>query len=76
MKSIAPSNVLRKWFNHDPEKWKQFVKKYSEEINDSAPLAELRSDILKHRNVTLLFSAKDEQYNQAKALQEILASLM
>ena len=74
LKSVAPSNALRKWFNHEPKKWKQFIERYSEEIRDTPPLREIQSDILKHRNVTLLFSAKDEQHNQAKALLEILIS--
>ena len=34
LKDIAPSTELRKWFNHDPEKWKEFQKKYQKELPD------------------------------------------
>jgi uncharacterized protein YeaO (DUF488 family) len=72
LKDIAPSNDLRKWFNHEPEKWKQFISKYAKEIKGSAALLELKEDITKHKTVTLLFGAKDQEHNQAIALKEIL----
>jgi uncharacterized protein YeaO (DUF488 family) len=73
LKEVAPSTELRKWFNHEPEKWHSFLSKYKEELKDSAALEELRGDIEKHKQVTLLYSAKDEEHNQAVALLKILA---
>ncbi len=72
LKDIAPSNELRKWFNHEPEKWKEFVTKYHKEINSSAALAELHADIRDHKAITLLYAAKNEEYNQAVALIKLL----
>ncbi|GGM38246.1 hypothetical protein GCM10011351_25490 [Paraliobacillus quinghaiensis] len=76
MKEIGPSNELRKWFRHDPEKYNQFKQKYKEELEDGDQQEELEKlkDITKkhNKNVTLLFSAKDESNNQAKVLKEIL----
>jgi uncharacterized protein YeaO (DUF488 family) len=72
LKEIAPSNALRKWFNHEPEKWQQFKTKYHAEISGSAALAELRADMHKHTVITLLYAAKDEKHNQALALQQLL----
>jgi uncharacterized protein YeaO (DUF488 family) len=72
LKDVAPSTELRKWFNHEPAKWEQFLAQYREEITGSAALDELRNDIRQHKSVTLLYSAKDEEQNQAVALMEIL----
>lgn len=73
MKEVAPSDALRKWFGHDPEKWKQFQKKYRAELaKNPSPLKELRAMQKKHGTVTLLFGAKDEVHNQAVALTEFL----
>lgn len=72
LKEVAPSTGLRKWFNHESEKWQEFLARYREEIAGSPALAELQAEIEKHKNVTLLYSAKDEQHNQAVALMKIL----
>jgi len=72
MKEVAPSTALRKWFNHEPEKWTQFKTKYHAELKGSEALKELRAAIRSHTTVTLLYGAKDEAHNQAVALQELL----
>lgn len=72
LKDIAPTTALRKWFNHEPEKWELFILKYHTEINGSSALKELHSDMLKHPTVTLLFAAKDQQHNHALALMQII----
>lgn len=70
IKDIAPSSELRKWFNHDPEKWKEFKEKYIAELKESAALEEFKDLLKKHTTVTLLYSAKDEEHNQAVVLWE------
>ncbi|WP_164667523.1 DUF488 domain-containing protein [Virgibacillus doumboii] len=76
MKEIGPSNELRKWFGHDPDKYEEFKKKYKEELENGEQqeeLAKLKKLTKEHnKNVTLLFSAKDEEHNQARVLKEIL----
>ena|SRR5258705_14015491 len=72
MKEIAPSTELRKWFNHEPEKWESFLAKYKTELDHSSSLEELRSLTKKHKIITLLYSAKDEQHNHAIALKSFL----
>jgi uncharacterized protein YeaO (DUF488 family) len=72
LKEIAPSTALRKWFNHELEKWKKFKTAYQKEIKNSPALEELLTDIRKQKTVTLLFSAKEEKYNQAVVLLEII----
>jgi uncharacterized protein YeaO (DUF488 family) len=74
LKEIAPSNELRKWFGHDPEKWAEFQKRYAEELKSQAePLTQLRAEAA-HGPVTLVYGAKDAEHNQAVVLQRILRS--
>lgn len=76
LKEVAPSAELRKWFNHEAEKWSAFTKKYHAELKGSPALAELIDLVKKHRKVTLLYGAKDEEHNQAVALAHMLHSLI
>ena len=71
-KDIAPSSDLRKWFDHDPDKWKEFKNKYKKELKDQKHLVEqLKKDIDGH-NVTLLYAAKDTEHNQAVVIKEYI----
>lgn len=71
-KEIAPSTELREWFNHDPEKWPEFKKRYFKEL-DKIPNEVMRlQKSLRKGTVTLLYGAKDEEHNQAIALEEYL----
>lgn len=72
MKDIAPSNELRKWFNHDPEKWDEFKIRYFSELDHKSGLVNEILNRPKHSTLTLLFSAKVEKYNNAEALKEYL----
>lgn len=72
MKDVAPSTELRKWFNHDPGKWKAFQQKYRAELHAlGGKLDELQAHAQK-QHVTLLYGAKDTEHNQAVVLQEVL----
>lgn len=71
-RDIAPSTSLRKWFGHDPARWDQFRRRYSNEIHRNRDrLRELRSLAQKGR-ITLVFAAHDEAHNDAVVLREIL----
>ncbi|BAB66672.1 hypothetical protein STK_15940 [Sulfurisphaera tokodaii str. 7] len=71
LKDIAPSDELRTWFNHDPNKWEEFKKKYFEELSKNPKLDILLQLIKKGENVTLLYTSKSP-YNNAVALKEFL----
>jgi uncharacterized protein YeaO (DUF488 family) len=73
LKEVAPSTELRKWFQHDPAKWKQFCAKYRAELNGSAAFGELLADIRQRKSVTLLFGARDEEHNDAVVLRDLIA---
>ena len=70
LKDIAPSTELRKWFGHDPEKWKEFQKKYLKELKDNKDVVTVLNERLKKGPVTLLYAAKDEVHNEAKVLKD------
>ncbi|MFP4088177.1 MAG: DUF488 domain-containing protein [Desulfobacteraceae bacterium] len=73
LKQIAPSDSLRKWFNHDPNKWESFKERYYQELKADKP-EQVRdlADIAGQGRVTLVFGAKDERLNNAAALKEYL----
>lgn len=74
LKEIAPSKALRKWFNHDPEKWKSFKEKYQKELRDKTDLiTKIKKFEKENKVITLLYSAKAEKYNNAVALKMLLS---
>jgi uncharacterized protein YeaO (DUF488 family) len=75
LKDVAPSDELRRWFNHEPEKWEEFKRKYHEELNKNPKVKVLLELVKKSDNVTLLYSAKSP-YNNAVALKEYLERLL
>ncbi len=72
LKEIAPSDSLRKWYNHDAQKWTEFQKRYAKELKEKEELVNQIREESKKRNVTLLFSAKETEHNNAVALLNIL----
>ena len=75
LKEIGPSTALRKWFGHDPGRWPEFQKRYRQELREkSGLLAQIKQLEREHRALTLIYSAGDEQHNQAVVLRDLLAS--
>ena len=72
LKEIAPSTELRKEFNHMVDKWEKFKIAYHSELKNSLSVDELLDDIKNHKTVTLLYAAKDEEYNHALVLQDFI----
>lgn len=76
LKDLAPSDALRKWFAHDPARWKEFRRRYALELRARKDLA-LSWRALQERDVvTLLFAAKDERRNNAVVLKSVVAGKM
>ena len=74
MKEIAPSDTLRRWFSHKEARWAEFQKRYSEELQSpqrQVLLRRLRS-MARKGTVTLLFAAKDEEYNNVQVLSSLM----
>ena len=74
LKEIAPSTELRKWFGHDPDKWKEFQTRYRTELRQNTEQVSLLKQEAAKGVITLLFGAKDEEHNEAVILQKLLAS--
>jgi len=72
LKEIAPSTELRKWFGHDPDKWKSFRGRYETEIRHNADLIKVLMDNAKKGTVTLVYGARDEKRNEALLLKQFL----
>lgn len=72
LKEIAPSPELRKWFGHDPAKWKQFQERYRQELRENKDAVKLLKQKIKEGPVTLVYAARDEEHNGALALKRFL----
>lgn len=74
LKEIAPRDELRKWFSHDPEKWEEFRKCYLEELEQKEEYVQKLIEKAKETDLTLLYAAKNEDFNNATVLKEYLES--
>src|SRR5437867_9152933 len=76
-KDLAPSTSLRKWFGHEPARWIEFRKRYRTELTRSGMMDELRklARLSRNRTITLVYSAADEEHNQAVPLKEWMDEL-
>lgn len=72
MKDIAPSTALRKWFGHDPERWPEFQRRYRAELRQHADALDRIRALAETGTVTLVYSAHDEQHNDAIVLRDVL----
>ena len=72
LKDIAPSVDLRRWFNHDPSRWSEFVKRYSDELDKKHTAVSALIGAVRRGRVTLLFGARDPRHNNAVALHRYL----
>lgn len=73
-KNIAPSAELRKWFNHEVDKWTEFQRRYQAELDQNQEeVKAFWSQIKGHPTVTLLFAAHDSKHNQAVVLKDYLS---
>lgn len=70
-KALAPSPELRQWFDHKPERFNEFSRRYTDELASNSAALNLRNYGQK-QTVTLLYAAKDEQHNHALILQKFL----
>ncbi|WP_347330600.1 DUF488 domain-containing protein [Marinimicrobium locisalis] len=74
-KEVAPSDTLRKWFNHDPDKWKEFRTRYLDELKENKPQARELLGKSKDGRLTLVYGAKDTEHNHARVLREYLKKM-
>ena len=69
IKAISPTNELRKWYQHDPEKWEEFQQRYLLELSRVEDDLNTLVEIVRADKVTLLYSSKETEMNNAMALK-------
>ncbi len=75
IRDVAPSDKLRHWFGHEPPKWEEFRRRYFAELDHKPEAWRPIVDAEKQKKkVTLLFSAKDSERNNAVALKEYIGA--
>lgn len=72
MKEIAPSTELRKWYNHQLERWDAFQEKYKAELKQNPEAVSELYRICQHNPVTFVYAARDEHHNSAVVLKDFL----
>jgi uncharacterized protein YeaO (DUF488 family) len=72
LKEIAPSTELRKWYNHELDRWDAFQEKYKAELMQNPDAVSQLEQLCKQGKVTFVYAAKDEQHNSAVVLKDFL----
>jgi len=73
LRDVAPSDALRKWFGHEPEKWGRFKARYFRELEAHSDAVSLLRKKARGSRLTLLFAARDADHSNAAALMEYLS---
>ncbi len=76
VKEAGPSDELRKWFGHDPERWTQFRRRYLRELDQRKDVLVPLVQAAREADITLVYSARDEQHNQAVVIRGVLEKLL
>ena len=76
LKDVAPSDGLRRWFGHDPKKWGEFQRRYFHELDENREAWEPILKAARRARVTLVYSARDTEHNNAVALKDYLEAKM
>jgi uncharacterized protein YeaO (DUF488 family) len=71
-KEIAPSTPLRQWFGHEPARWDEFRRRYTEELHQQAASLEELRKLACDAPITLVYAAHDEAHNDAVVLRDVL----
>jgi uncharacterized protein YeaO (DUF488 family) len=69
VKEVAPSPELRRWYAHDADRWKEFLRRYHAELDAATDAVEQLRRLFTAPRVTLLFATKERRLNNAAALQ-------
>jgi len=76
LKNVAPSDGLRQWFGHDPKKWNGFRDRYFAELEANPQTWESVAKTARRGRVTLIYSSRDMEHNNAVALKDYLEDKM
>lgn len=71
-KEVAPSSSLRKWYGHEPARWKEFQKKYERELRAQKAAARALLRRAGRKKMVLVYGAKDKEHAHAHVLKKYL----
>lgn len=72
LKDVAPSAELRKWYAHDPERWKEFCRRYWVELRSNREAVDELRKKGREGKVTLIYATHDVEHSGALALKQFL----
>jgi uncharacterized protein YeaO (DUF488 family) len=72
LKEVAPSSGLRRWFNHDPDRWEEFQRRYHAELRQNGGAVDELRRKCRSGTVTFVYAARDDEHNSALALRDYL----
>ena len=71
-RELAPSDELRKWFDHVPERFAEFRRRYRRELSGQAELIDKLRDRARTGRLTIVYAARDAEHNNAVVLVELV----
>lgn len=74
LKDVAPSTGLRTWFGHDAQRWEKFCRRYFVELDARPEAWQVLVDAARAGDVTLLYSSRDREHNNAVVLRDYLTA--
>jgi uncharacterized protein YeaO (DUF488 family) len=77
-KDLGPSPALRRWFGHDPARFREFTERYHAELR-ATPARALLGELARRASrgtVTLVYGARDEEHNGAVVLRDAIADAL
>jgi uncharacterized protein YeaO (DUF488 family) len=72
VKDLAPSTELRKWFGHDPARWREFKRRYTAELLRQPELLDELRTLARRGSITLIYAARDQEHNEAIIIRDML----
>lgn len=71
-KEVAPSDALRRWFGHNPDRWEEFRRRYEAELEERPEVVDWLLERARAGRLTLCYGARDPEHNQAVVLRDYL----
>lgn len=75
LREIAPSDDLRTWFDHDPERWEEFRKRYRSELDEHREALRSLARLAADGKLTLVYGAKDREHNNAVVVKDYIEEM-
>jgi len=73
LKHVAPSTELRKWYDHNVEKWPEFKRRYVDELEQHGHEVDEIKKMARRKVVTFVYAAHDTEHNSAVVLKEFVS---